>query len=1074
MKNIKKTLALVLVLVLALGMVPFAVAGPASKNVDDFSDFDDIEYKEAVDVLTALGVITGRDDGNFDPTATIVRSEAAKIISYVLLGTARADALSKSPSTFTDVPNDHWANPFIQYCYREGIILGYGDGRFGPNDPVTGTQMAKMLLMAMGYGTQGEFSGSGWEHAVITRGGARDVRVLWGTGNPDYTRPATREEIAMYTFNSLWRRSMVSWNSILNDYSSWTNIAQTGDPRPTLGFNTFGLVGVADEDDFGFTGRHWRLQNGRILTEFYNTAIVLGSFTAGAAHTQNNLARDYIWDEDDNIDVYVNGSRLSNLVLGVTVTGLDFEVFALRGGTARPFTYGTHVSLLDTNENGEINRVIIQYEVLAQVASVDSGLGTIRVNLWDFNNNVAAARLSGVTLEAEGLVKDDYVAIAPANGAVTTLAGSVAPDYTRRPISINKAGLLTATAGDIVGDFRATRPGGDATYPSQFHTVALDGTAISLSYGIGLGFGLSNVPSQTADSTFYLDSFGAILGYRSATPALRAAGMDYIYVEASAYEAPKTQGTNAVGTLLVSGWTTTGEYLDAIQIATFTHASQTHPYVLRHNAPTNFTSADVWGVGGSSYTGNGPISVNATDRGFNDVSARQLRGQEVGGPAANTEGRWYSYTMNEAKDRIMLREIRGNGVTQAMTAVGTGADATGDNNPLVDTAQLLQRVSNGLSVGGTTRLADGSTLLTTVAGGTVTNSTGISNFTSSGFRAYAVGADAGGTDLPAKTNYRAWLVVYAETGTSTAQNPATTATLTVAKVFMVTSGSATLPRTVGVVMGAPTLTASGYRYNVLRADGTTDSVVVGTYNNEAFVDSSSLKADAGAIVSTAETSKSGIYEMYPAPLAPQGSYNGLVESFSAAGGSLTVNSGGSQNLFVNEDTIYVRNERAGVWAPGSQPQVGSATQRADTITVWYRVDTGNNDNKIALAVVSSPGAQRATINVAGIDYDDDSTGFTVPTATNAAPAAGVGDTPFFVGTSGYTVTSQAWTTGVTAGVFDATGTATFQVVLTAANAFTFAGTDSVAASFAYAGANVTVVAAGNGNTLTITYTWNIA
>jgi hypothetical protein len=47
------------------------------------------------------------------------------------------------------------------------IINGYGDGNFGPNDSVTGTQLAKMLLAAVGYGQVGEFVGVGWDVNVF-------------------------------------------------------------------------------------------------------------------------------------------------------------------------------------------------------------------------------------------------------------------------------------------------------------------------------------------------------------------------------------------------------------------------------------------------------------------------------------------------------------------------------------------------------------------------------------------------------------------------------------------------------------------------------------------------------------------------------------------------------------------------------------------------------------------------------------------------------------------------------------------------------------------------------------------
>ena len=50
---------------------------------------------------------------------------------------------------FNDALYDHWAYPYIMQIYDEGITLGYGDGRYGPDDPVTREQMAVFILKAL-------------------------------------------------------------------------------------------------------------------------------------------------------------------------------------------------------------------------------------------------------------------------------------------------------------------------------------------------------------------------------------------------------------------------------------------------------------------------------------------------------------------------------------------------------------------------------------------------------------------------------------------------------------------------------------------------------------------------------------------------------------------------------------------------------------------------------------------------------------------------------------------------------------------------------------------------------------
>ena len=70
MRNLKKILAMALALVMSLSLVTIA-------NASDFSDDADISYKEAVDVMSAIGVINGYEDGSFQPDGILTREEAA-------------------------------------------------------------------------------------------------------------------------------------------------------------------------------------------------------------------------------------------------------------------------------------------------------------------------------------------------------------------------------------------------------------------------------------------------------------------------------------------------------------------------------------------------------------------------------------------------------------------------------------------------------------------------------------------------------------------------------------------------------------------------------------------------------------------------------------------------------------------------------------------------------------------------------------------------------------------------------------------------------------------------------------
>ena len=106
----KKFLSLVLALVMAMSLVTI------SAGAKDFTDSSSIQYGEAVDVMSGVGVIDGYTAGDFKPTDTLTRGAAAKIICNMILGPTTAGALSADTAPFKDVPANHVFAGYIAYC----------------------------------------------------------------------------------------------------------------------------------------------------------------------------------------------------------------------------------------------------------------------------------------------------------------------------------------------------------------------------------------------------------------------------------------------------------------------------------------------------------------------------------------------------------------------------------------------------------------------------------------------------------------------------------------------------------------------------------------------------------------------------------------------------------------------------------------------------------------------------------------------------------------------------------------------------------------------------------------------
>ena len=191
----KRTLALVLALVMAIGLMAFPVSA-------DFTDDADIKYTEAVDVMSAIGVIDGFEDGSFDPDGYLTREQAAKVVAYLMLGAEDADALSASSAPFDDVAANRWSAGYIAYCVNEGIINGRSDTTFDPTGNVTGYEFAKLMLGCLGYdGAIEKYTGATWNINVAKT--ALTVGLFSGNRGANYNVPLTREEAALYAFNMI-------------------------------------------------------------------------------------------------------------------------------------------------------------------------------------------------------------------------------------------------------------------------------------------------------------------------------------------------------------------------------------------------------------------------------------------------------------------------------------------------------------------------------------------------------------------------------------------------------------------------------------------------------------------------------------------------------------------------------------------------------------------------------------------------------------------------------------------------------------------------------------------------------
>ena len=189
-KRISLAIAVIMIMTHLLSIVSFA----------DFSDVtEDNNYRPAIITLTKLGVINGYEESDktftFRPEGKITRAEFTKMLVTAL---GRGNHTTE-PTEFSDVAG-HWARFNIKTAYDMGIINGFDDGTFRPDEQVTYEQALKMMVCTLGYIDFAEGKG-GWPTGYTTQ--ANELGLTKGITNQKNSEPALRQVIAQVVYNAL-------------------------------------------------------------------------------------------------------------------------------------------------------------------------------------------------------------------------------------------------------------------------------------------------------------------------------------------------------------------------------------------------------------------------------------------------------------------------------------------------------------------------------------------------------------------------------------------------------------------------------------------------------------------------------------------------------------------------------------------------------------------------------------------------------------------------------------------------------------------------------------------------------
>ena len=523
MRNLKRTLSLVLAAVMLVGMM-VVVASAASS---DFVDGNEITYAEAAEVMTALGVFEGTDKGAFDPTGILTREQAAAIICRMLLGDD-AENLTTNSTVFSDVAAGRWSAGYIGYCAQQNILAGTGNGTFNPEGELTGLAFAKMLLVALGYDPAIEqYVGNDW--AVNVAADAVDAGIA--VSGVIMADAMTREQAAQMAYQTL-EADMVRYASrgttIQQPDGSTIIVGNTAaEPVSKTDSDYAGdsnddtqqfceryfadLKKVNGEDDFARPASQWKLKNdiiGTYLAEAdgtFTTAVDKGDLYDVIGRTVYN---DITASKPTDFSVYVDGDPVSSPDVADYFVNNETDDAK---GTAKGVL--TQVFVDDDNN-------VILSQIHTYVAQVDGG--------YDEENE---------ELELDDLGLDTFPAVN------TTLS---ADDFENLSAFEDGDYVLITAVGDEVKTIQAAEVvSGTVTSYTSNKNVTLDGTKYEYSQGYSSTYNLKDDYDLVLDTygyVIYADGVEASDDYVFITDIAKIGGVNKSY-EAKAYF---VDGTTAV------------------------------------------------------------------------------------------------------------------------------------------------------------------------------------------------------------------------------------------------------------------------------------------------------------------------------------------------------------------------------------------------------------------------------------------------------------------------------------------------------------------------------------------------
>ena len=131
-------------------VISLAVIAALSLTVTSFAADSSPQQQSAAAYLREAGIMLGNESGDMMLEQGLTRAQMAAMLTRVVADPEqfeRDSTFYRSLCSFTDVPE--WAKGYVGYCAANDLVAGYGNGRYGSNDPVTSAAACTVMLRCL-------------------------------------------------------------------------------------------------------------------------------------------------------------------------------------------------------------------------------------------------------------------------------------------------------------------------------------------------------------------------------------------------------------------------------------------------------------------------------------------------------------------------------------------------------------------------------------------------------------------------------------------------------------------------------------------------------------------------------------------------------------------------------------------------------------------------------------------------------------------------------------------------------------------------------------------------------------